>query len=461
MRPLSRRQLLIWSLLGAGGAALAACTPKAPTAAPTQAPAVKATAVPATPAPKEIITLIVLNQDAFGPATWASINGKFEEEHPGIKVKMDLIPWSDIEVKVLTQLAGGVTLDVPHTFHLATHTFALKGAILPIDEQFASQPIPASDFFPELETWKWRGHLWGLPYGNAPGYMGYNPKVMKEAGLKTPTELFKEGKWNIQAFHEYAEKLTKGTGAGKQFGTQNFGQFSIRITPSMWIWGYGGDVWNKDQTETLIAEPPAIEAWEMLASYVHKGWAPTADEVQGLSRSAVWDKVIMQYASRWTLKLTLEEGKPANAYCVAWFTFPNGKAYVRTAPNGWSVSATSKHKMEAWEFVRWQTDSGQKMLIGGSWTLPTRRSLMRDKVFTETINPQYEDVDTYWAACENARDIVHVPRLSEIDNRIRAAFDLVILKQKSAKVAMQEIKPPIDAILKETANTPLPKVSWN
>jgi multiple sugar transport system substrate-binding protein len=461
MKRLSRRQLLVWSVCGVGGAALAACTPKATITAPTQAPAAKATAVPATPAPKAPITLTVINQDAFGDKTWEEIYSAFEAEHPGIKVTRGLVPWTDIEPKVLTQLAGGVPLDVPMTFHMNTNTFALKGAILPIEEQFANQPIPESDYYPTLGLYKWRGHLWGLPYQNSPGIFGYNPKAFQEAGLKTPTELLKEGKWNIQIYHEYAEKLSKGEGVNRQYGTQNFGQTSIRVTPSMWVWGYGGDVWNETETETLIASPQAIEAWEVQASYVHKDWAPTADEVQGISGAALWDKVVMGIPARWTLKLAAEGGTLANCRMVPWFTFPSGKASVRDGQNGFSVSSTSKHKQEAWEFVRWNADVGHKMLIKMFWATPLRKSLMTDKVFTDTINPLFEDADTYRIANENVRVLSHVPRITEIDSRIRAAFDLVILKQKSAKDAMQEIKAPIDEILKETANTPLPKASWN
>ena len=43
--------------------------------------------------------------------------------------------------------------------------------------------------------------------------------------------------------------------------------------------------------------------------------------------------------------------------------------------------------------------------------------------------------------------------------RIQAAFDAVVLKEKTAQQAMEEIVPDIDEILAETAQTPLPEIS--
>jgi len=47
------------------------------------------------------------------------------------------------------------------------------------------------------------------------------------------------------------------------------------------------------------------------------------------------------------------------------------------------------------------------------------------------------------------RVLAHLPGMSELDRAIQAAFDKVVLGEATAKQAMTEAKPKVEAILKE------------
>ena len=168
---------------------------------------------------------------------------------------------------------------------------------------------------------------------------------------------------------------------------------------------------------------------------------------------------VMGSGNRWELKQQANAGgEQVPVQLVPYFTFPNGKAQVRDATNAFGIYSKSQHRDEAWEYVRWITTEGHIMLIKMGWTTPLRKSLMDASYFIDSLNPAYESVEVYKTANENVRILSHVPRISEIDKTIQAAWEAAILKQKGIQQAMEEIIPDIEAVLAETAKTPLPQV---
>jgi multiple sugar transport system substrate-binding protein len=455
----SRRRLLSAGLRMTGGmalgAALTACAaaPAPPATKPLEATA--AATVPPSAVPQEVVELQVWNQDNFGQDTWGKLHAEFEAAHPGLKVSAVLMPFGDIEAKVLTALAAGEPLDVIFVHPMTNNTYALKGALLPLDDYLPDLGIPEDDWYPAFEYHKWRGHVWALPHQDNPTIMGYNPVVFEEEGFTTPSDLFREGEWDIDIYDEYSAKLTKGEGPNKRYGTDRAWS-SIRGIQAMYIWGYGGDIWNEDQSETLINSPEAIEAWEHMASYVWNGWAPAPGELQGVSGAAYWERIMMASAARWSIMQAVKADKLPPVRICPWFTFPNGKAWVRDATNAFGIFRRSKHKEEAWKYVKWVTVDGHIMLIKLGWVTPLRKSLMEESYWKEQLDPRWEDPETYKVAAENVRVMVHPPRISEIDKLIQAEWDRILLKQATPKEAMDSIKPKIDEILQETASQPLP-----
>lgn len=456
---ISRRGFLSAGLRATGGmalgAALAACvaTPASPA---TEAPEATAPATqPPSAAPQEVVELKVWNQDNFGQDTWDALHKEFEVANPGVKVSIVLMPFGDIEAKVLTALAAGETLDVIFVHPMTNNTYALKGALAPLDDYLPDLGIPEDDWYPAYEYHKWRGHVWALPHQDNPTIMGYNPIVLQEEGFTSPTDLYKEDRWDIKVYDEYAQKLTKGEGAEKRFGC-NRPWSSIRGIQAMYIWGFGDDIWNEDQSETLINSPKAIEAWEHMASYVWNGWAPAPGDLEGVSAAARWERVIISDTARWSIMQAVRAEKIPPVRICPWFEFPNGKAWVRDATNAFGIYRRSNYKKEAWEYVKWITIEGHIMLIKLGWVTPLRKSLMEQSYWVEQLDPQWEDSETYKIAASNVRVMVHPPRISEIDKLIQAQWDRLLLKEVSAKEAMDSIKPQIDEILQESASQPLP-----
>lgn len=463
----TRREMLRWSLVSSGAITLAACAPQPPTAAPTQAPKVAptqaATIVPAkqaTPAPKQPVEVQVWVQEAFGQAVWDAVDKAFHAAQDQVKVKRLTLPYGDMEAKVLTAFAANEPLDVIYVDPMRNNTYAVKGAIIPLDDYLPDLPFPESDWYPVIGYCRWRGHTWSLPYQDNPNQLGYNPDLVQAAGLTQPRELWQKGQWTKEKYDEYVIKLTKGEGANKVFGTAITGQGSVRNFPCMWIWGYGGGVFNAEETHTLIAEPAALAGWTDLAKYLDKGWAPTPGDLTGISAAARWEKCAIGSTTRWDLANWVRTDKWPSLRMVPWFIWPvSKKTKVRNFNNAHGIFSRSKNKDACWTFIKWLTTEGHKMLVDLGICTPLRKSLMADKAWEKSLHLPVEDAEVYKFSAESVRFLSHVVNMSEIDKLIVAAYESILLKQKTPQQAMSAIVPAIDQILDEGSKMTLPKLS--
>jgi len=447
----TRRQVLLWSLAGTSACVLAACAPKATETSKDEPAVGKATEAP--PAPKEDITLVVWNQDNFGEDDWGEISDAFEASHEGVKIDMTLMPYADTQPKILTALAGGVELDVNYVHPMTNALYAVKGAVIALDDYMPTLGVDEDDWYPCFRYGVWRGKTWALPHQNTPTMLGYNPDVLAEEGLEDPWELLNAGEWTLDKYEEMATKLTKGEGADKRFGTNNLIWRSIRGTMAMFIWGYGERVFTEDEMDTHIDSDKAVEAWNRMAKPTKTGLAPRSGELEGIQGAALWEKVIMGNANRWTLKQAAGGGNILPVKMVPYFTFPiSKKAEVRDATCSFAINSASEHKDEAWEYVRWMTLDGAVILTKQGWSTPMRKSLKEADYFLAMIDERFESAELYDIANSSVRVLNHVPNMNEIDNLIKPRWDEILLEDRPAADAMKEAADEVREILKANAD---------
>src|SRR6185369_8264340 len=90
----------------------------------------------------------------------------FERAHPGIRVKVQQLPWTAAHEKLLTAFAGDATPDVCQLGNTWIPEFATLGALQPLDRYVErSKTIDEKDFFPGLwKTNELDSHVYGIPW---------------------------------------------------------------------------------------------------------------------------------------------------------------------------------------------------------------------------------------------------------------------------------------------------------
>ena len=119
----------------------------------------------------------------------APIARDFERQNPGIRVRVQQIPWTAAHEKLLTAYAGGALPDVAQLGNTWIPEFAALGALQALDSLVAGDTtaIPLRDYFPGvLATNVVDDTLFGVPWYVDTRVMFYRTDLLRAAGVTSP-----------------------------------------------------------------------------------------------------------------------------------------------------------------------------------------------------------------------------------------------------------------------------------
>lgn len=192
-------------------------------------------------------------------ATWANereskefdeIINKLNAKQHDYKLKQMVIP-KDYYAKVQTMIAGKQAPDLMWLAQEYIPAYAANNALVDISSELKSQKqINMDDYFSgSLDTAKYEGKTYGLPWIGQAYVVYYNKSMFKEAGIQDPSLTWK---WND--FHNTAKTLTKDDKYG--FATAGSPPLSV------FAWGEGGDIINK-KGKVVLDSPETIKGLEV------------------------------------------------------------------------------------------------------------------------------------------------------------------------------------------------------
>ncbi len=108
----------------------------------------------------------------------------FEREHPGIRVRVQQIPWGAAHEKMLTAFVGESVPDLSQMGNTWVPEFAALNALEPLGPYMARFGVPDSSFFPGiLATNVIDGQTLGLPWYVDTRLVFYRKDVLDQAGI--------------------------------------------------------------------------------------------------------------------------------------------------------------------------------------------------------------------------------------------------------------------------------------
>ncbi len=125
----------------------------------------------------------------------------FEAEHPGIRVRVQQIPWSAAHEKMLTAYVGGAVPDVAQLGNTWVAELAALDALAPLDSLVAATPgLGRADVFGGIwDTNVVSGTLYGLPWYVDTRLLFYRPSVLAAAGIDAPPATWAEWRAAMEA----------------------------------------------------------------------------------------------------------------------------------------------------------------------------------------------------------------------------------------------------------------------
>lgn len=397
---------------------------------------------------------------------WNKTLQAYEEKNPGVTIELvQLSEKGDTQEamkKLDLEAASSARMDILMFSDAAGYAQRVAlGMAEPLDGYIAK------DGFKVEEDYKVDTHLgdkvYALPGKFNPWYVILNKDHLEEAGLAVPTD------WTWDDFADYAKKLTKGEGAQKRYGTYFHGPqgggWMEFLKLKMENQPQNSEFLKADGTSNL--DDPNFKATLELRVKMEKEDQSSVPYTDMISQKLAYRTQFFNQSASMLLigswmntELGGTEKVPLN-FNVTVAPFPKNnpgdeKGLTPVTTDYVAVAAKSKHKEEAYQFVRWYTTEGQ--IVQGknipAWSKVTNDQVANiiDTILSGTKSPEKVDkkalVDTLIASKASAI-IPPATYQSEVYKAINEEYEKLILGKQdidaTVKSAQERVQKIIDS----------------
>lgn len=357
---------------------------------------------------------------------------------PKHKVKLFHPENVSYDQRLLVQAAAGNLPDVMHLHNENIEAFVHKGLLedlTPFVKRDTSFHLDA--FFPNLvKTCVVGSGLYGIPHNFSTLVLYYNKDHFDAEGIPYP-----DSTWDWNKLVEVAKKLTKRDAAGKivRYGC------NVHIIFFTMIYQNGGSLLNETLDRCVIGSREAAETLQFLVDLSEK-YRVTWNT---LSAGIQWDD--MYAGGRCSM---LANGRWAAAWYARYMPqrsmdiapLPHGKYRVGgIATHMMSISAESKKKEEAWEFIKFLVGKeGQTMVSDDGNNIPALREVAESDLFLKNKNTPLLTNRVFLEEVPYARDWAFNPgpylTVYAVNQWISLAQNNVLLGYDTPLSALQKIE---------------------
>jgi multiple sugar transport system substrate-binding protein len=188
---------------------------------------------------------------------------EFEAAHPEIVVKLEYWPGGNYEDKLKLVMAAGNAPDVMAIQDEPFPAYCTRQQyedLTPYMEAAGDAFAPCRFFRTALETFRYHGRYYGVPWNGGQVMIYYNRALFRRAGIPEPAP-----DWTWDDFLRTCRALTQdwdGDGRIDQFGFEiQTGGSSGWMNLLPWIWDAGADVLDPEMTHCTINTPRGSAGW--------------------------------------------------------------------------------------------------------------------------------------------------------------------------------------------------------
>lgn len=373
---------------------------------------------------------------------------QFQETHPGVTVEFISTAGQNHIDKLTAAATSGTAIDVFYLSPGDTPTLAERGLIRSIADFVKRDKYDVADFYAKcLEQYFWKNQLYALPrgFGNQDIYL--NVDMWDGAGLTHPPYDWKSNAWTTNDFLEAARRISRGPVDAREVWGWTQGTGFRQWAP--WVWIFGGDILDKDNTRIILDQAPAVEGLQFLQDLIHKHHVmpPPAAKVNAINAMG-------------SGQLGMAMGIPAslaNYRKQAGLRFdvaPMPRKAMRLTSGGgvaWHTAAGATDPAAAWEL--------HKMVAGKPFqldeceadvTAPPRKSVLTSKCFHDPSQPP-KGIEVMVQAPEFVHTDPSVLGWTDAEDELQRAFSALWDGTKTAHQIVQEVAPQVNRILSAAA----------
>nr|WP_229751950.1 ABC transporter substrate-binding protein [Marinithermofilum abyssi] len=368
---------------------------------------------------------------------------EFEKQHPNIDVEFREMPADtgqshDQYVTMLS--AKSSEIDVFDLDVIWPAEFAQAGYLLPLDRFIQKDGIDMSQYNDgAVEAGKYNGKQWTMPKFMDAGLLFYRKDIVKNPP-KTWDELTKQ-----------AEQY-KGKGGTKYGYLMQAKQYEGLVCNFVEFAGaYGGKVLD-DKGKVAVNNPGTIKGLKKMMEVAKSDYVPgNISSFTELESHTAFIEGQSPFIRNWPYQYALaqdkKQSKIADKVDVA--PLPAGDQGRAATLGGWhtGINKYSKHKKEAWEFVKFMTGKeGQKITAIKGGSAPTYMPLYDDPE-VKKASPLFANKD-FVEGMKNAIPRPVSPQYPEISDIIQIEVSKALAGKQSAEEAVKNMDQKLKKVVK-------------
>jgi ABC-type glycerol-3-phosphate transport system substrate-binding protein len=372
----------------------------------------------------------------------AVLLANFNRDHPDIQIAMETVPVQNFFPKISTEVSSkSDSIDFFMCISNLMYGFAQSGKVTAFEDVLPAdyladlvKDVPAH----YLDTWRWKGKLYGLPNDSNAQWTFYRKDLFDEAGVTLPKtwadapKVAKAlSKGNVKG---YTASLRRGEYAGAHFSSTLF--------------SFGGDYWDKDFHPTLNGEAgrQAIEIMLEMMDYADPGSinAGEDDTAQAIASGVAawaplaWGRSDLTDAKKTPIADKIETALP-----------PDGDSHPAAPALGgvtYMISSWSEKKEAAAKYIEYACSRAVMHTFVQNEGQPARTSAL--------IDPENVKIGRYFPTLQKAlaqgKSFPQVPEsyqfLVEIGNHVAE----ILTRSVTPKQGLQEANDSVAKTLKDS-----------
>lgn len=369
---------------------------------------------------------------------------EFEKHYPHIKVKVQAMPWTAAQEKLITAFASDNTPDICQLGNTWIPQFAALNAIIPLDNLIASSDeLNRSRYFDGI----WRtniidGKIYGIPWYVDTRVLYYRKDVLQRAGYSHPPRNWEE----LLDASKKIKTLFKGEEKYAIYLPTNewapFVQFGLQAN---------AELISENLTKANFSSPEFKEAFDFLISFHKQKLAPIGiSQVTNVYQAFADEYFSMYISGPWNIPEFKKwmKGDLANEWMTA--PMPGYKhEYPGLSLAGGSslvIFSRSEHKKEALALIEFLSEAKTQIeFYKLTNDLPSVREAWEDSVLKNDIY-----MNAFYEQFHNVAATPKIPEWEQIAfSKIQLYAELAARNEMSTKEALMNLDKDVDKILEK------------
>lgn len=366
---------------------------------------------------------------------------EFERSHPGVRIRVQQLPWTAAHEKLLTAYAGDSTPDIAQMGNTWVPEMAALKALEPLDDWIKYSPtVQPADFFAGIwNTNVITGQTLGVPWYVDTRLLYYRRDLLAAAGYDHPPRDWAEWRLMMAAIKAKAQP----------------GQFAIflpvnEFDPLLAL--------ALQQDETLLRDNGRFgqfsgkgfqRSLSFYSEMFSRGWAPnfTNNQIANVWNEFGRGAFVFYISGPWNIgefkrRLPAEQ---QGSWMTAPLPGPDGPGASTAGGSSLVIFKKSRHKKEAWAFIEYLSrPDTQKRFHAMTGNLPPRRSTWQDPTLA---NDEY--ARAYREQLERVKPSPAVPEWERIVQEMQLAAARHVHDQQPVAQATADLDARVDGFLEK------------